>query len=223
MRAVAILPVKRFGSAKSRLAESAAGEVRPELARAMLADVLSSLQGSGELERVVVVSGEPAAQEAAERVGATWIDDDDGGHSRAALRGVEVAIDSGASCVALLPGDCPLLQARELDQALAELEGGVAGVIPDRHGNGTNGLLLAPPDAIEPAFGQGSRERHLALARRAGVEARVVEIPSLALDLDTAEDLHQLTARLRAEPELAPATAAALQSLGELGEPADPR
>lgn len=217
MRATAIVPVKRFGAAKSRLAGSAAGDARPELARAMLADVLAALARCAQLERVLVVSGEPEARAAARQAGADWIDDpDDRGHSEAALRGVASATAAGAGCVALLPGDCPLLSADELDHALGAIGGaGFAGVIPDRHGSGTNGLLLAPPDAIEPAFGPGSRERHLELARRAGVDARVLDLPSLALDLDTGDDLRELARRLRAEPERAPATAAALSRLDD--------
>ena len=77
-------------------------------------------------------------------------------------------------------------------------------MIPDRHGTGTNGLILSPPDAIAPAFGPGSRERHLELARAAGLRCRVATIPSMALDLDTGEDLRELAAALRAEPELRP-------------------
>lgn len=211
MRATAILPVKRFGAAKSRLSGAASVEARAALAEAMLADVLAALAGTDALDRVLVVSGEPLAQAAARRAGAEVIDDaTDSGHSRAALLGVAAATELGAVCVALLPGDCPLLRAAELDAALAEIEPGTVGVIPDRHGSGTNGLLLAPPAAIEPAFGPGSRERHLELARDAGLGPRVVEIPSLALDLDTGEDLEELTRTLRAEPTLAPATAAAL-------------
>ncbi len=103
--------------------------------------------------------------------------------------------------------------AAELDAALANLETGSAGVVPDRHGSGTNALLLDPPGAIEPAFGPGSRERHLELAEAAGVRGVLVELPSLALDLDTADDLAELTRRLRAEPGLAPRTAAALEAL----------
>ena len=218
MRATAILPVKRFGSAKSRLGASPAADLRPDLARAMLADVLAALGAAGELERVIVVTGEPEAREAALAAGAEVVDDpDDRGHSEAAAAGVAAARSRGAGCVALLPGDCPLLDPAELDSALERMREGVAGVIPDRHGSGTNGLLLAPPDAIEAAFGPGSRRRHLELARAAGVEARVVAIPSLALDLDTADDLRELAARLRAEPGLAAATAAALRGIEGVG------
>ncbi len=62
-------------------------------------------------------------------------------------------------------------------------------IVPDRHGTGTNALLLSPPDVIEPAFGPGSRERHEELAAAAGVPCSVEELPTLALDVDTAEDL----------------------------------
>lgn len=214
MRATAIVPVKRFGAAKSRLAGSIAGGIRPELAEAMLTDVLAALASAAALERVIVVSGEPAARKAAERLGAECLDDPaDDGHSPAALRGIAAASEAGARCVALLPGDCPLVLAEEVDRALGGMTEGTVVVVPDRHGSGTNGLLLSPPEAIVPSFGPASRERHLGLARDAGKTAQVDEIPSLALDLDTADDLEALAARLRTEPELAPATAAALRLL----------
>src|SRR5207302_7322924 len=62
-------------------------------------------------------------------------------------------------------------------------------IVPDRHGTGTNALLLTPPDALAPSFGPGSCERHARQARAAGVAAEVVEVPSLATDIDTPEDL----------------------------------
>ena len=38
-------------------------------------------------------------------------------------------------------------------------------IVPDRHGSGTNGLLLTPPDVMTPSFGPDSRARHERLAR----------------------------------------------------------
>jgi 2-phospho-L-lactate guanylyltransferase len=211
VRAAAVLPVKRFGAAKSRLAASAIAGARPEVAAAMVADVLAALSRSREIERVLVVSGEPRARAAAADAGAEWLDDpDDRGHSEAASLGVAAALAAGAVCAALLPGDCPLLDASELDEALGGMAEGIVAVIPDRHGSGTNGLLLSPPDAIAPAFGPGSRKRHLRLAAEAGHAGRVAELPSLALDLDTPDDLAAMSALLAREPERAPATARAL-------------
>lgn len=215
MTAAAIVPIKRFGSAKSRLAGTSAEGLRPALAEAMLIDVLSELGRCERLERIVVVSGEPSAARIATDFGADRVDDaDDAGHSEAAVAGLTHAMDRGAALVVLLPGDCPLVRAAEIDALIADRGAGVA-VIPDRHGSGTNGLVLSPPDAITPAFGPGSRERHLELARTAGVGAEVAEIPSLALDLDTGDDLTELTTVLAADPAIAPATAAALALLEE--------
>ena len=50
-------------------------------------------------------------------------------------------------------------------------------VIPDRHGTGTNGLLMSPADAIGPAFGPGSCDRHLDRAARAGWRRRARSCP----------------------------------------------
>ena len=83
-------------------------------------------------------------------------------------------------------------------------------IVPDRHGTGTNGLLLAPPDAIAPSFGPGSCERHRALARAAGVACRVERVPSLLLDIDTGADLDVLRARLAGHPARAARTRAVL-------------
>ena len=72
-------------------------------------------------------------------------------------------------------------------------------IVPDRHGTGTNALLLAPPDAIDPSFGPGSRERHEQAAQRQPARRwRVAEPRSLVLDVDTAEDLAALRAALDA-------------------------
>ena len=73
-------------------------------------------------------------------------------------------------------------------------------IVPDRHGTGTNALVLAPPGAIRPAFGEGSCVRHVAAAREAGVPYAVEETPSLALDLDTPADIVAFTRALAAAP-----------------------
>jgi 2-phospho-L-lactate guanylyltransferase len=61
-------------------------------------------------------------------------------------------------------------------------------LVPDRHGRGTNALVLAPPDAIEFCFGGDSRAAHVECARSRGV--RIVELDGqLTIDLDTPDDL----------------------------------
>lgn len=214
MRATAIVPVKRFGAAKQRLSDVLAPEQRAALAAAMLSDVLEALAEAKLVERVLVVSGEPRVAELLAGRDADLLDDPaDAGHSEAALIGVSGAVARGAGCVAVLPGDCPLLKSGELDRAIAAATEGSVGVIPDRHGSGTNGLILRPPDLIGPAFGPGSRERHLRLASEVGAEAVVLRIESLGLDLDTGGDLLELRRIVEAGELHGPATAAAVLAL----------
>ncbi|HEX2127867.1 MAG TPA: 2-phospho-L-lactate guanylyltransferase [Solirubrobacterales bacterium] len=220
MEATAILPIKRFGHAKQRLLERLDRPQRASVVKAMLADVLVALDRAERVERVIVVTGEGRAErlalEHAKRATTpleVMQDPDDRGHSQAATLGIIRALSLGATCSALLPGDCPLLDAAELDAALDRMTEGRVAVIPDRHGTGTNGLLMSPADAIGPAFGEGSRERHADRARRAGYDVQVEDVTSLALDLDTPEDLAALAGELEAAPERAPATATALAEL----------
>ena len=211
MKATAVLPVKRFYAAKQRLAAGLSGEQRRTLAGAMVADVLEAIGQARTVERTIVVSGDPIAQELAHDAGAEVVPDpEDAGHSEAALAGIARAEVEGAECVVLLPGDCPLLDPRELDRLLTGLPEPYVGIVPDRHGTGTNALVLSPPGAIVPAFGEGSCARHVAAARAAGVAFGVEELASLGLDLDTPADVIALTRALEARPGRGKRTAKAL-------------
>jgi 2-phospho-L-lactate guanylyltransferase len=221
MRTTAILPIKRFGAAKRRLLDTLDRRQRATIVRAMLGDVLAAASAAELVERLIVVTGEGRAERIALRHAqraATPLevlrDPKDTGHSEAATLGIVRAKALGAQCVALLPGDCPLLDPAELDDALETMRPGRVVVVPDRHGTGTNALLLSPADAIGPAFGPGSRDRHADRAARAGFEVAVEELPSLALDLDTPADLEALSEVLEADPERAAGTAGALATLG---------
>ncbi len=211
MKTAAVLPVKRFGEAKQRMAGGLVGGQRRELAEAMVADVLEAIGRARAVERTIVVSGDPAAQELAAAAGAEVVPDpEDGGHVAAAQAGIARAEAAGAERVVLLAGDCPLLDPRELDRLLTGVPGSYVGIVPDRHGTGTNALLLSPPDAIVPAFGEGSRDRHVEAARRAGVPFGVEELPSIELDLDTPADVIALTRELERRKGRAKRTARTL-------------
>jgi 2-phospho-L-lactate guanylyltransferase len=194
MRTLAVLPVKSFDRAKQRLSAGLDPQSRQELAEVMFLDVLEAL-GASAVDEVVVVSGGATARRIAHDWGAAAVEDRDEGHNAAATLGVRAARTVGAQRVLLVPGDCPALDPAELDELLAySLPPPSAVIVPDRHGTGTNALLLTPPRALAPSFGPGSCQRHLEHARDAGIDAEVVAVPSLALDIDTPEDLAALEA-----------------------------
>lgn len=211
MNATAVLPVKRLGAAKQRLAAGIDGERRRQLAGAMVADVLEAIGEARGIDRLIVVSGDPVAQELANDAGAEVVPDpEDAGHVEAALAGIARAEVEGAERVVLLAGDCPLLDPRELDRLLTGIPERYVGIVPDRHGTGTNALLLSPPDAITPSFGEGSKDRHVEAARAAGIPFEIENLPSIELDLDTPADVIALTRELAKNPKRARRTAKAL-------------
>jgi 2-phospho-L-lactate guanylyltransferase len=194
---LAILPVKSFGEGKQRLRAELDPGPRRALAEAMFSDVLVALRRAQTIDRVLVVTADHGAQQVAGGHGAMVLDDEEDGHNAAAALGIRQALESGYERALLVPGDCPILDPAELDSLLGRAVAAPSAlVIPDRHGTGTNALLLTPPDSLQPAFGPGSCERHMANAGAAGTAAEVVAVPSLALDVDTPEDLAALRSAL---------------------------
>jgi 2-phospho-L-lactate guanylyltransferase len=197
-RTCVVLPVKPFDDAKERLATGLAAEQRRLIAEAMVRDVFAALARARRVDAVVVISAEPKIAEIAGEVATAVIPDERTGHSDAAKSGAAWAIENGFDRVVMLPGDCPLLDAEELDALIERtwLDRIEFAVVPDRMGTGTNALVISPPDAVEPSFGPGSRQRHIAMGLAASRRVAEHEVASLALDLDTADDLMELAERL---------------------------
>jgi 2-phospho-L-lactate guanylyltransferase len=193
----AVLPIKSFVEAKQRLAHELSPGPRKALAEAMFSDVLTGLRRCQAVDEIVVVSSDHGAQQIAGGHGALVLEDETPGHSEAAMVAIRDALEAGVARVLLVPGDCPLLDPKELELLLSRPESQrMAVIVPDRHGTGTNALLLSPPDILAPSFGPDSCARHTAAAEAQGVPHAVVEVPMLSLDIDTAEDLEALHVRL---------------------------
>ncbi|MEA2142240.1 MAG: 2-phospho-L-lactate/phosphoenolpyruvate guanylyltransferase [Solirubrobacteraceae bacterium] len=219
MRTAAVLPVKRFGSAKQRLAPLLGTGSRHALAQAMFQDVLSSLRKVDAIERVVIVASEPSVEFAADEQVVLLPDDVQDGQSAATATGIRWAMDRGFDRVLLVPGDTPLLVSDELTALLdgAAADGTQVVIVPDRHEEGTNALLMSPPDAIQPSFGPGSLVRHRKAAEDAGVAHRVERVPSLGFDVDTEDDLAVVAAAIEQGRVVAQNTRGALRQLDRAG------
>jgi 2-phospho-L-lactate/phosphoenolpyruvate guanylyltransferase len=221
MRTYAILPVKTFANAKQRLDDGLDAVTRRVIAQAMYSDVLVALRRAREVDEILVITADDNAAEIAGGYGASVLIDHERGHNEAAAVGILAARRANADQVLLVAGDCPLLDPAEIDALIRSARASAATIdraraatiVPDRHGTGTNALLLSPPDCLKPSFGPDSCARHRANAERDGIAAAVVEVASLGLDIDTPEDLELLHTALEQTHGRAAHTRGALRQL----------
>ena len=198
-RTCAIVPVKALGRAKRRLSSVLPEASRQQLVLAMLQDVLTALAGVESIDFVVVVTPDERVAALAQGFAAIVVPEPGAEELNAAIgSGIAYACSRGVGQALVLPADVPLTNAVEL-RSLIQSRGGRPGVTlaPSHDSNGTNGLLLGPPDAIAPCYGPGSYLQHLSQAMARRVDVNVVHLEGLARDIDEPGDL----ARLLAHPQ----------------------
>jgi 2-phospho-L-lactate/phosphoenolpyruvate guanylyltransferase len=195
VRTLAIVPIKSLANAKQRLAKTLAGGSRRSLVQAMFSDVLGALRRAQGVDAIAVITDDAVADSLARSDGVVVLPDGhEAGQSQATEVGIEYATEHGFDRVLLVPGDTPLLNPVEIEDLLTRCERDEIGIgiVPDRHGTGTNALVITPPDAFAPSFGPDSLRRHVSLAGATDVSYRLESVPSLALDVDTPSDLAEL-------------------------------
>jgi 2-phospho-L-lactate guanylyltransferase len=195
LRIVALVPVRSLSGAKSRLGEPLDAEERADLIMALLQRTVEQALAAKRLAGVVVVSRDEELLARARALGAgSLLQQSDGLNE--ALDEARAGVGDGATAVIVIPADLPAVASAAIDR-LAEVaqlarfaapQRPVVALVPDRHGTGTNALLLAPPDAIQFHFGDESRAAHCAAARAAGAAFLELDGP-LTFDLDTPDDL----------------------------------
>lgn len=194
----AVTPLKCGGQVKQRLAEVFSADERLELSRAMARDVLAALGACPEVEGVLLLSSDAAAQQLAVEAGAEHAADPGGGLNDVAAAAAQMVEERGGSHMLFVHADLPASDAAEFSGLIAELKpeaGPALCLAEDRRGQGTNALLCAPPGLIAFQYGPGSAQKHIEAAQAQGAAARRCFFPGLSLDVDTPEDLRELLRR----------------------------
>lgn len=196
-RCIAVVPVKPMAIALGRLADVLDPGERHALQGAMLRDVLVACEEARAVAATLVVTSDPAGEAVARAMGAGLVADHvpPRGMNEAVTRGLAGAERWGATSALVLTADLPLIHSADVDRIAGSPFDLPVVLAPSRDGTGTNAMLLRPPSAIEPALGPDSLVRHIALAEERGLRWETVDLPSVALDIDTPDDL----AALRAE------------------------
>jgi 2-phospho-L-lactate guanylyltransferase len=183
-----LLPVKDFRNAKQRLASALDAATRANLARAMLSDVLDALSHAKVPEWVVVFTASEEVARMARSFGFDVVFESTvTGHSDA-VNLMVAELSPNASQIFSIAGDLPKLRPEEIDFVMGNVNEPIT-VLPSRDGTGTNGILFIPPARIAMEYGESSFRRHISKATAAGYRAEVLNVPGIAFDVDTPEDL----------------------------------
>lgn len=188
-RVFAIIPVKNLDKAKSRLSLFLPVSERKEFCLKMLEDVLSVVNSVRNINQTVVVSNDPEVLNAAERFKVEYVKELESGLNQAVSQAIDWCCKRGAASVFVLPIDIPLVVPGDLEGMLALKDKASIVISPSKRGEGTNALLLTPPDVIRTFYGSQSFQRHLDEASEGGISFSCYRSDRIALDIDTVEDL----------------------------------
>jgi len=196
MKIFAILPVKRFENAKTRLSSILDIDDRILLSSLMLEDTVKILSSVSSLTQVVIVSADRRAEEMATKHGATFLGEENekGVNSAVALADL-YSIREAAEATVVIPQDLPLLDPIEVSKAcqLAENESRCVVICPSLRYDGTNMLLRKPPTVIATFYDNDSYNMHVRAALKLGIPVKGLFSKSIMYDIDTPEDAQQLT------------------------------
>ena len=191
MKPWAILPVKEMAGAKQRLAPLLSPEERVGLMKVMLRDVLTALSAAPGLAGIAVVTLDPWAQALAQEHGARIITEGAReGHTGTVTSAAAVLQAEGVASILTLPGDIPAAKPMEIEALIAAASAAPAFIIAPAHDEqGSNAILMSPPNAVRLRFGEDSYFPHLAAARAAGIAPQILHLPGIAMDIDHPPDI----------------------------------
>jgi 2-phospho-L-lactate guanylyltransferase len=178
-----LVPLKALDRAKSRLADALSADERAELMRSLLERVVGVVREAG-VERITVVTAESIEGYD------IWLDRGLAWNDALAAAAAEVVT---TPIVAVISADLPLVQPDEVEELLeATPAQGIA--IARALDGGTNAVSMRPPGLVRTHFGE---PQSAAVHAGLGVEHVVVDLPGLAFDVDTPEDLARMQAVCR--------------------------
>jgi 2-phospho-L-lactate guanylyltransferase len=186
----AIIPVKPLARAKSRLARALKAPTRAALVRSIFSRTLDMIAQVERIDGVIVVSRDLTILELARQRHAIALAESDSGLNPAITQAAHWAQARHARSVIVIPVDLPLITPSDLNAVIDRAQEERCIVIaPDRHEDGTNVLLVRPPDAIHFVYGASSFNAHCVQAVEHGLSVHEYRSSTTAFDIDLPDDL----------------------------------
>ncbi len=165
MKIAAIIPVKTFSNAKTRLDLSP--QKIEDLCKVMLEEILRTVSISPQIEKIIIVTKEEKAIEIAKKFNTIIIDDEkEESVNNAVALADKYLLENGFDASIVFPQDIPFIKTQDIDFMLNyKSHPNFAIIVPSRRFDGTNALVRMPRDLMETHDDEDSYKIHMNTAK----------------------------------------------------------
>jgi len=189
LKIAAIIPVKTFSKAKTRLDLSP--QQVEDLCKVMLEEILHTLSISPQIEKIIMVTKEEKAIEIGKKFNTiTIIDEKEEGVNSAVALADKYLLENDFHASIVFPQDIPFIKTQDIDFMLNyKTHPNFAIIVPSRRFDGTNALARMPIDLMETHYDEDSYKIHMNTAKKHTLNVAMVFVKRIMWDVDNNEDL----------------------------------
>jgi 2-phospho-L-lactate guanylyltransferase len=189
LKTAAIIPVKTFSKAKTRLGLSS--EQTEQICVIMLEEILKILSIAPQIDKIIIVTKDRKALEVSKKFDTVQIiDDKESGVNDAVSLADEYLLKNGFEASIVFPQDIPYIKTQDIDFVLKfETDSNFAIIVPSRRFDGTNALVRNPINLMKTHYDEDSYKIHMSTAKEATRDVSLVFVKRIMWDVDNMEDL----------------------------------
>ena len=188
MKKSVIIPVKTFQKSKTRLHLSE--DKTKDLCRLLLEEVIKTINKIKLIDKIIVVTNEEQVLDIIKKYDCEKIQDKYETSVNDAVKLAEkYLLDNEFTHSIVLPLDVPFFYSEDLEKLLKFSSDKSVTIVPSRHFDGTNALVITPINSMTPRYDEGSYSFQTESAKNDDVKITIGLIYRLMLDIDNTEDL----------------------------------
>ena len=202
MKTAAIIPVKTFSKAKTRLGLSQ--EKTEKICEIMLEEILHTLSISPHIDQVIIVTKDKNALEISKKFNVVSITDtDESGVNNAVSLADDYLLKNQFEASIVFPQDIPYMKTQDIEFILKfKADSNFVIVVPSRRFDGTNALVRMPVNIMKTHYDEDSYKIHMSTAKEITRDVSLVFVKRIMWDVDNLEDLKFLLSQDE-KPEIA--------------------
>ena len=189
MKIAAIIPVKTFSNAKTRL-DLSPHQIE-DLCIVMLEEILHTISIYPQIEKIILVTKEEKAIEIGKKFNTiTIIDEKEESVNSAVALADEYLVENNFHASIVFPQDIPYIKTQDIDFMLNyKVHPNFAIIVPSRRFDGTNALVRMPIDLMKTHYDEDSYKIHMSTAKEHTLNVAMVFVKRIMWDVDNDEDL----------------------------------